>query len=307
MLVEPDSLIRALRLAPGTTAGFEPLSDAPFAPERVALRLPGEPARLVLLRSPADSEAARNHLAVMEALTNARFPFAPRLLAIIDEVAVEEWIEGTTALAIVPPPGACEAAMDAFAAFHSLPLREGLNWGASPADLLPDGAVPLHRLGFAAHEREPAAGPLAAGRAAVLVTPFGFAHAAATAANVLLARDRAVLVNFERAGYGSHYMDVAAFLLTSGLEAPARRALAAHYARRRGSDPFLVIDGIDLAGILWGLDHLLQFPRRLIEALGDDLASDALRTAAARVERGIRIPAGGHAAATAIRAALWPE
>ena len=28
-------------------------------------------------------------------------------------------------------------------------------------------------------------------------------------------------------------MDVAAFLLTSGLEAPARRALAAHYARLR--------------------------------------------------------------------------
>ena len=307
MLVEPGRLIGAIRLAPGTTADYEPLSDAPFAPERVALRPPGEPARLVLLRSFIDPEAACNHLAVMEALTNARFPFAPRLLAIIDDVAVEDWTEGATALAIVPPPGACEAAMGALAALHALPIREGLNWGASPADLLPDGAMPLHRLGFAVHEREPAAGPLAAGRTAVLASPFGFTHGAATAAHVLLARDRAVLVNFERAGYGSHYMDVAAFLLTSGLEAPARRALAAHYARQRGSDPFRAIDGIDLAGVLWGLDHLLHFPRRLIEALGDDGASEALRTAAARVERGIRAPAGDHPAATAIRAALWPE
>ena len=139
MLVEPGRLAAALRLPTETTVDYELLSDAPFAPERAALRLPGEPARLVLLRSSADSESAHNHLAVMEALTNARFTFAPRLLAIIDEVAVEEWVEGTTALAIVPPPGACEAAMDALAALHALPIREGLSWGASPADLLPDG------------------------------------------------------------------------------------------------------------------------------------------------------------------------
>jgi hypothetical protein len=307
VLVDPGRLVAALRLPADTTADYEPLSDAPFAPERVALRPPGEPERLVLLRSSIDPEASRNHLAVMEALTNAAFPFAPRLLAVVEEVAVEEWVEGTTALAIVPPPGACEAAMDAFAALHALPIREGLNWGASPKDLLPDGEVPLHRLGFAAHEREPASGPLAAGREVVLTTPFGFAHGAATAANVLLARGRAVLVNFEEAGYSSQYMDVAAFLLTSGLEAPARRALAAHYAHQRGSDAFKAIDGIDLAGILWGIDHLLRLPRRLVEALGDDLASEALRTAASRVERGIRVPAGDAPAAAAIRTALWPE
>jgi hypothetical protein len=96
-------------------------------------------------------------------------------------------------------------------------------------------------------------------------------------------------------------------ILGSGLLWPRTYALAAHYARQRGIDPFEAIDGIDLAGVLWGLDHLLHIPRHLIEAFGDDGASEALRTAASRVERGIRAPAGDHPAAAAIRAALWPE
>jgi hypothetical protein len=65
-------------------------------------------------------------------------------------------------------------------------------------------------------------------------------------------------------------------------------------------------DAVDLAGILWGISELLVLPRRSIELLGDDVASDALNTAAARIERGVREPAGTQPMAAAVRAALWP-
>jgi hypothetical protein len=307
MLAEVEPLLAALRLPPGTRVDFEPLGEAAGAPERISLCPPEGPERVVLLRRALDPEASANHLAVMETLTNHGFAHAPRLLAILGDVAVEEWVEGATALSLVPPPGAAEAAIAALAALHELPIREGLDWGMSPGDLLTGEEVPLHRLGFASEEREAARQPLADAREAMLKTPFGFAHGSASAAHVLLTRDRATLVNFEHAGYGSQLMDVSAFLLTSGLDAPARRALAGHYARLRRFDLFPTVDGIDLAGILWGIEHQLALPRRLIEALGDDPASEAIHTASARIDRGMRIPAGDHPAAAAIRAALWPE
>jgi hypothetical protein len=217
MLVEPQTLAAALRLPPDTTADFEPLSGAFAAPERVTLTAPNGERSIVLLHTSMDSEAAQNHLAEMETLTNAGFPFAPRLLGIVDEVAIEEWVDGVTALAVVPPPGACEAAIEALVALHTSAVHEGLNWGARPEDLIPEGELALHRLGFAAPEREPAIAPFARARDAVIATPFGFAHGNATAANVLLAKGAATLTNFEAAGYSSQYMDIAAFLLTSGL------------------------------------------------------------------------------------------
>ena len=96
------------------------------------------------------------------------------------------------------------------------------------------------------------------------------------------------------------------FLLTSGLEAPARRALAMHYAQLRSLEPNKTADEVDTAGILWGIDELLRLPRRLIEMLGDDAASEALHTASARIGRGLKSPAGSSPAAAGIRAALWP-
>jgi hypothetical protein len=63
---------------------------------------------------------------------------------------------------------------------------------------------------------------------------------------------------------------------------------------------------VDLAGILWGIDQLMALPRRLIETLGDDPATEALHTSAARIDRGMRAAAGDHPAAAEIRAALWP-
>ncbi|MGH2633681.1 MAG: phosphotransferase family protein, partial [Tepidiformaceae bacterium] len=192
------------------------------------------------------------------------------------------------------------------AELHALPVREGLDWGVEPDDLIVDEEVPLHRLGFAWDEREAAREPLAAARRAVLGGPFGFAHRDATAAHILLAPHSATLVDFERAGFGPQLFDVAAFLLTSGLEPAARRALAASYARLRGMEPLAAIDLIDLSGILWGIGEMLILPRRLIEALGDDAASERIRTCASRIDHGMRLAAGEHAVAAAIRRALWP-
>ena len=285
----------------------EPLGEVRYAPERVSLCVPGAPERLVLLRGFGESDEAENHIAVMEALARAGFKHMPALLGAIGLVAIEEWIDGLTAIAVVPPPGACESAVTALAELHALPVREGLRWGMTPADLVSDEEVPLHRLGFAAHEREPALEPLRSGRTAVLATPFGLVHGDPTAARVLFSGSRATLVDYSEAGYGSQFMDVAAFLLTSGLDAAARRALAAHYARVRGLALADTVDGIDLAGIIWGINHLLGLPRRLIETHGDDPASEAISIAAARVTRGIRSAAGEHPAGAAIRAALWPE
>jgi hypothetical protein len=307
MLVEREQLLAALRLPVTTEVDFEPLGGTRFAPERVSLCVPGAAERLVLLRAFAERDEAENHIAVLGALQLRGFRQAPKLLGVVGAVAIEAWVDGFTALAVVPAPGACEAAVTALADLHALPIREGMRWGAAPADLFSADEVPLHRLGFAAYERELARRPLSAGLDAVLETPFGFVHRNATAANVLLDGARATIVDYSTAGYGAQFMDVAAFLLTSGLDAAARRALAAHYARVRGLPLADAVDGVDVAGILWGIGHLLVLPRRLIETHGDDTASEAISLAAGRVDRGMRLPAGEHPAAAAIRAALWPE
>lgn len=310
MLVEPAALLAALRLPAGTEARFEPLGEAPAAPERVALRTPGGASSVVFLRRSLDPDAAANHLAVMEALSKSGFAAAPALLGAVGDATIEGWVEGLSALAVVPPPGAAEAAIKALADLHALPIREGLDWGADPGDLIAGAQgedVPLHRLGFASDEREPAREPLARARAALLETPFGFAHRDATAAHILLAPNCATIVNFEQAGFGPQLFDVAAFLLTSGLEPAPRRALAVAYARLRNLDPLQTIDRIDLAGIFWGIAEMLVLPRRLIEALGDDAASERIRTCASRIDHGMRRPAGEHPAAASIRTALWPQ
>ncbi len=306
MLVEPTQLLAALQLPAAAMVDFEPLDESPWAAERVLISVPDGAERIVLLRHSADPEEAFNHLAVMEALTRGGFAFSPKLLAVIGQVAVEEWIDGISALALVPPPGAAEAAVEALAVLHQLPLREGLRWGRRPEDLFPEEELPLHRLGFAAQEREPAREHFATAREELLASPFGFAHGNAVAQNVPLGRGRAWLVDFGGAGFSAQLYDVAAFLMTSGLEAPARRVLAMHYARRRSLEPNQTADQVDTAGILWGIEELLKLPRRLIEMLGDDAASEALHTASARIDRGMRTPAGSSSAAAGIRSALWP-
>jgi hypothetical protein len=303
-VVEEAEVLASLGVPPGAPARWESLGDSPWSP--VLLTVDGESRLQAIVREPSDPEAAQNHAAVSEALANAGYTSMPRLLAFAGSATVEEVLPGATAMQLVPPPGSAEAAMAALAALHALPIREGLDWGAQPADLFPDANVPLHRLGFSTAEREPAQQPLADAHAALLRSPFGFAHRDAIAANVVLAPGKAWLVDFSAAGYGAQYLDVAAFLLTAGTEAAGRRALAAAYASHRGTAADATADEIDLLGILWAISWQLELPRRLITSLGDDAATDSLRLAATRIERAIRQPAGHSPIAAALRAALWP-
>ncbi len=304
MLVDPATLARALGLPLSAEVDFEPLAG-PSVLAEIATVHTAQGSRTVVLRSNHDSEAAMNHAATMEALTRAGFTSIPALLAVDADVTIEDRVEGVSALQLVPPPGSAEAAIEALAALHELPVREGLRWGTSSAEVLPGPDLPLHRLGFASHEREPAREWLAAMHEALLGGPFGFVHGETTAANMLLAPGRAWLTEFSKAGFGPQLFDLVAFLLTSGLDAPARLALAARYVQARGLERETV-DLADLAGIAWGMNELLGLPRRQVETLGDDIATEALRTMALRIDRGIRHPAGNHPVAIGLRAALWP-
>ena len=303
----PDLAAVAAALGlPGAEAAVEPIAGGPRPPLRVTLRLPGA-APVVVLARPLADEGARDHAAVLQALAERGFAHAPRPLASVEGYLVEEWVEGLTALAVVPPPGSFEAAVDALAAVHALELREGLRWQSEPSEMLAVGEIPLHRLGFAAHEREPAHGPLEEIRELLLESPHGFVHGNASAGHVLFARGRVVLTGWRQAGFGPKLLDLAAFLATCGADAPARRALAAYYARARGLPGAKTVDRVEAATARWGLHELLLVPRRQVEALGDDTASEAIRLGAARIERALREPAGDCAAVRALRAALWPQ
>lgn len=303
-MVDEAQVLAALGLPVDVPAHWETLGESPWSP--VLLSAGGDSPIEAVIREAADPDAARNHAAVAEALARCGFAHAPRLLAMVANATIEDAVPGATAMQLVPPPGSAEAAMAAFAALHALPLREGADWDRNPGDLCPAAEVPLHRLGFSSIEREPAREPLLEAHAYLLASPFGFAHRNAVAANVLLAPGKAWLTDFSTAGHGPQYFDVAAFLLTSGLEAPGRRALAAAYARHRDVAPDTAADLIDLLGILWGIGWLLELPRQLITNLGDDSTSSALRLASSRIEKGMRQPAGDSPVAAAIRAALWP-
>jgi hypothetical protein len=303
-VAEEARILAALGLPAGTPAHWEALGESPWSP--VLMTVDGEPPLQAIVREPEDPDAAQNHQAVAEVLANAGFAFAPRVLGFAGNATIEELLPGTTAMRLVPPPGSAEAAMAALAALHTLPLREGLDWDSDAAALFPAEEPPLHRLGFASTERDPARTPLAEAREHLLASPFGLSHRNAVAANVVLAPGRAWLTDFSDAGFGPQYQDVAAFLLTSGIEAPGRRALAAAYARHRGVAPDGAADLVDLLGILWAISWQLELPRRLITNLGDDAATDSLKLAATRIERAIRQPAGDSPVAASIRNALWP-
>lgn len=302
-MVSPESVLAALGLPGDTAVAWEPFGEAPGSPVRVFIQ-GAQPMELVV-REATDADARENHAAVSERLREIGFRWAPELLAIAGEATVERAAPGATALQFVPPPGSAEAVMKALAALHSLPIKEGLDWGRPPGELLPPDEFPLHRLGFSSDEREPARGPLLEAHEYLLASPFGFAHRNATAANVLLAPGQAWLCDFSAAGYGPQLWDVAAFLLTSGLEAPARRALAAAYAAQREMSPDTAAELIDLLGILWGMHWLLELPRRFITNLGDDAVTDGLKLCAARIERGMRQPSSDSPLARVIRRALW--
>ena len=310
MLAEPSILLPAVGMRPGATViDTEPLGARPGSPERVTVAQADGTTEAFLVRS-LDSEQAANHAAVLEALSRYRgagFASCPELVAVLPGVAIERWVDGMPALSVAPHPDHLDYAVDALAELHALPVREGLRWDEPPRPLLGLDDPPLYRLGFTSAERAAAAPALAVAADSLLETPFGFVHGEATAENVLFTARGVTLVSFQQGGFGPQLFDLAAFLLTCGVAAPARRDLALRYAAKRDLPRTETADLADLAGIAWGLGTLLGVPRRLVEHLGDDSASAAVRLIASRVETGIRLSAGDHPAAAAIRDSLWPS
>ncbi len=237
--------------------------------------------REVLVRGAAPV-AAQNHAAVLDALARLGFTSAPGLLAFTGGLMAETAFEGLTALAVVPPATALEEAVDLIAALHQLPVREKLRWEPAEAARVPGADLPLHRLGFAAHEREPAVALLEAARETLAAGPSGFVHGELHAGNVVFTAEGPRLVEFGAAGQGHQLLDIAAFLATAGLEPPLRRDLAQRYARRRALDLASTTDAIDLATIPWGLAWLVELPRRQVLALPPGGRSPHRRRAACR-------------------------
>jgi aminoglycoside phosphotransferase (APT) family kinase protein len=306
MLLDAEALAALPGFRGAIVRDVEPLGLALGAPEHVILEVAGE-RRDVLLRRPGDPDRAANNIAVLEALGRAGFDAAPRLLGRAGDTAVETWHDGLTALAVEPSSAQLEAVVDALATLHGLPIREGLRWGEPPASLLPGPDFPLHRLGYAAHERDAARPAFAAASEALLTTPWGFCHGWTEASRVIFAgKPPCVLLDWEGAGFGPQLHDLAAFLATAVVEPAHRAALAARYASARGLGDAPWVDLADLATLTWGLDFLLGVPRRLVQVLGDDGAVAGLRLAISRVEAAFRAPAGSHPAAVALRHTLWP-
>jgi hypothetical protein len=304
--IEAETIAQLLRLAPGTDIDIEPLGPGVDSPVHATVCPPGGLRQQVLVRALGDEES-ETQAEVLEALGTAGFGGAPRLLAAGFGLAIEEWAEGLTVLAAVPGAGALDGVVAGIAGLHALPVRAGARWELPEDSLIPGADVPLHRLGFAAHEREAAAGPIAAARAALSAGPFGFVHGRLTAGAVVLTTSGPILTGFAHAGAGHQLCDLAAFLVTAGLEPDERGALSRRYAAARALDANAIPGLVELAGMLWGMEDLLTLPRRLIEALGDDLATHRIQLEAARIEGFLRERGGTHLAAAAIRAALWPQ
>jgi hypothetical protein len=241
----------------------------------------------------------------MERLAGREFRRMPRLLGVVRDATIEEDVAGVSALQVEPPPGSLDVAIEALAAFHAQ------DWGGranlDTHAMLPDEETPLFRLGFSSAEREPATTPLREARAVMRETAAGLAMCYATAEHMLLGIGEAWLVDFGSAASGLQLFDVAAFLVTSGIEPDRRRRLTTKYAHVRGLDGETTADAVDLASIVWGIEHELSLPRRQILAMGDEAAMERLVLASARVNRAFRDGAGKHPLAVAIRAALWPS
>lgn len=294
---------RALGLGPEAAVRIQPAGLSPVAPLEVEVR-DREGLRRYIIRRFADAEAAANHAAVLEALQPLRLPFVPRIAAFAGQAPIEVDPEAASAVGLALEAERWQEAVDALAQLHETGIREGLRWERTPLEVLPPVPPPLFRLGFAAHERTPAEPLFAAAREALAETPFGFVHGHPTTENVLVRAESLWIVDYARAGFGAHLLDAAALIATTGLAAEERAALAERYGRRRGISG--ARDLVDLAAIVWGVEELLILPRRQVEVFGDDAATERVVTAARRIERALREPAGKHPLAAAIRAALWP-
>lgn len=306
MLIDEQTLRTVMRLTDAATVEVEELSG-PSRAERVFVRGPEGGEQSYIVREDADAERAINHAAVVEALTNAGFATMPRVVALSGAASIEEEFPGLPLLSLRADMALMEAAIDAIATLHGLDVHEGLDFEREPGELLLGPEPQLHRLGFASPEREPALEAFRSAHAALLKTPFGFAHRNLTAANLLVGKQGIALVNFGHAGYGPQLFDVAALLSTAGLAAEERSRLARRYAQRISDDPDTIADVTDLASVAWGVRFLLELPRRQIEVMGDEAGMERILLEATRIHAALREAAGGHPLSQQIRAALWPQ
>lgn len=306
MLLDEGTVRRLLALPDDAEVQMEEAGNPLVPANRITVVRGGE-RQHYHARTDASGERGYTHAAVVEALWKAGFPGVPRPVAYAGDVLIEEAPTGLPLTSIRANAVTMEAAVDLLASMHALDVREGRNYGRDAAELVPGEETPLHRLGFAAHEREHAEPGLRAAKAAILEGPMGFAHGELTAANVLANEAQVTFTGFGQAGYGSQVMDLAALLSTAGLDAGQRRTLAEQYARKIAREPSAFADLVDVAGLLWGITWELELPRRQILVMGDEGAMEQLVLMSSRVQAAFKEAAGKHPAAQTLREALWPS
>lgn len=307
MALDPDFVIAALRLPEGTDVDVTPGTSTGSRTDLVTVRRPGGDQRRLVARSYAGADGAANDAYVLDALARLHFVHAPAVVGFAAGTVFEEAPTGAPAISVAVGEADARHVALALASLHGSSLREGVRWELEAADLLPAGELPLFRLGFTSDERSAAREPVAALIADLRTAAVGPVHGSAFASNVFLGPSTATLVDFGLAGKGIQVFDVAAFALTSGLDATARGDFARAYAAARGAPIEGAADWLDAAGLLWGLEYLMDIPRREIELLGDDPALEWVRLMARRVSQGIQEDGGAHPAATSLRRALFPR
>lgn len=302
---EREALAATLGLPSGSSIELSVHTAITSSCRLALVRHPDGACREYVLRSYASEDELQRHVGALGALAAAGLGAAPSLAAVVGHSACEERPDGVSAIAVPVEPDQAERVCRVLAGLHLSGLA-GSGGSTSPAAGPMPGELPLYRLGFTAEERERAAGPTLALQDAISDEWLGPAHGRAISANVVLSGSGPVLLDFASFGVSVQLFDIAAFLLSSGLPAKERHAVAGAYGARRGAEPSDVADLVDAAGLLWGLEFLLALPRREIELMGEDASLEWLRLTARRVSLAIRDPAGDHSAARALREALWP-
>lgn len=307
MDADVEELAEALQLQQDAIVSVAPMTAVTSHCRLVTVRDPAGQQRELVIRRFADPASLATHASVLRWLSDAGFGHSTKPVALLQNAACEEAAQGVSAVSIAIGAKQADAVAGAAAGLHTLQTAPHSVWSQDHGDLVGAGELPLFRLGFGAEQREAALEPTLSLQRAIGPEWLGPVHGQATAANVVLCPDGPRFLDFSLAGRGVQLFDLAAFLVSAGLTADDRRRAACTYAGLRSLEREATADLIDAAALLWGLNHLISLPRNEVQLLGDDESLGWLRLMAERVSRAIREPAGGHPAAAALRAALWPR